>query len=89
MECRPHCGACCMVISISSPIPGMPGGKPAGTRCIHLTDDMKCALFGKPERPEVCGKFQAEELFCGSNRTEAINIMAGLEGLLPGTFRQF
>ena len=26
MECRPGCGACCVAISISSPIPGMPGG---------------------------------------------------------------
>ncbi|MDD8045446.1 MAG: YkgJ family cysteine cluster protein, partial [Verrucomicrobiota bacterium] len=32
MECRPGCGACCTVVSISSPIPGMPQGKPAGVR---------------------------------------------------------
>ncbi|HLV28200.1 MAG TPA: YkgJ family cysteine cluster protein, partial [Burkholderiaceae bacterium] len=29
MDCRPHCGACCTAPSISSPIPGMPQGKPA------------------------------------------------------------
>ncbi|MGU7695722.1 YkgJ family cysteine cluster protein, partial [Escherichia coli] len=29
MECRPDCGACCTAPSISSPIPGMPDGKPA------------------------------------------------------------
>ncbi|NYZ53719.1 YkgJ family cysteine cluster protein, partial [Escherichia coli] len=29
MECRPGCGACCTAPSISSPIPGMPDGKPA------------------------------------------------------------
>ncbi|MBF7801077.1 YkgJ family cysteine cluster protein, partial [Klebsiella pneumoniae] len=29
MECRTDCGACCIAPSISSPIPGMPQGKPA------------------------------------------------------------
>lgn len=81
MDCRPNCGACCIVISISSPIPGMPDGKPAGVRCIHLTNDMKCSLFGKPERPAVCGKFQAEELFCGKSRNDAIEILARLENI--------
>ena len=30
MNCREGCGACCIAPSISSPIPGMPHGKPAG-----------------------------------------------------------
>lgn len=79
MECRPECGACCIEISISSPIPGMPEGKPAGIRCIHLTEEYLCALFGKPERPEVCLRFEAEELFCGKTREEAIRILRKLE----------
>ncbi|MEZ4830770.1 MAG: YkgJ family cysteine cluster protein [Caldilineaceae bacterium] len=54
MECRIGCGACCIAPSISSPIPGMPNGKPAGVRCIQLTDDNRCKLFGLPERPVVC-----------------------------------
>ena len=29
MECRIGCAACCVVISISSPLPGYPDGKPA------------------------------------------------------------
>ncbi|HNV09555.1 MAG TPA: YkgJ family cysteine cluster protein, partial [Dokdonella sp.] len=29
MSCRSGCGACCIAPSISSPIPGMPNGKPA------------------------------------------------------------
>ena len=37
MECRIGCGACCIAPSISSPIPGMPDGKPAGVRCVQLT----------------------------------------------------
>lgn len=81
MECRENCGVCCIILSISSPIPGMPNGKPAGVRCIHLTDDMKCKLFGKLERPEVCIKFKPEELFCGNNRNEAIEILSKLENL--------
>jgi hypothetical protein len=56
----------------------MENGKPAGVRCIHLTDDYKCALFGKPERPEVCKAFRAEVQFCGTNRDEAMRILMSL-----------
>ncbi|MGK3606278.1 YkgJ family cysteine cluster protein, partial [Klebsiella variicola] len=38
MECRTDCGACCIAPSISSPIPGMPQGKPANPRCIQLSE---------------------------------------------------
>lgn len=81
MECRPNCGACCIVPSISSPIPGMPNGKPAGVRCIHLTEDYQCAIFNSPDRPRVCAGFKAEELVCGRNRGEAISILADLQGI--------
>jgi len=81
MNCRLNCGACCIAPSISSPIPGMPGGKPAGVRCIHLTDDLRCAIFTHPDRPKVCHDFQADPLMCGENREEALNIMSGLESL--------
>lgn len=64
MGCK-MCGECCVRVSISSPIPGMPGGKPAGVRCAHLTEDNKCALFGKPERPAVCRTFQPDPEWCG------------------------
>ena len=36
MNCRPHCGACCIALSISSPIPGMPAGKPAGVLGVSI-----------------------------------------------------
>ena len=36
MECRTDCGACCIAPSISSPIPGMPQGKPAGDNAVIL-----------------------------------------------------
>jgi Fe-S-cluster containining protein len=79
MECRSGCGACCIAISISSPIPGMPQGKPAGVRCVQLTGDNRCALFGRPERPLVCEQFQPARDICGFTRREAMATLACLE----------
>ncbi|VXD02025.1 conserved hypothetical protein [Pseudomonas sp. 8Z] len=79
MECRVGCGACCIAPSISSPIPGMPTGKPAGVRCIHLSAEYLCALFGLPERPSVCLGFRAEESTCGEGRESAVRILGWLE----------
>lgn len=79
MKCRMGCGACCIAPSISSPIPGMPNGKPAGTPCIHLSDDYRCLIFNSPHRPKVCGDFQAEQTVCGNNRYEALKILSDLE----------
>ncbi len=79
MDCRLNCGACCIAPSITSPIPGMPNGKAAGQRCIHLTEDYRCAIFTDPRRPKACAQFQAEEEFCATNRIEALQILAELE----------
>jgi Fe-S-cluster containining protein len=79
--CRKDCGACCIAPSISSPIPGMPGGKPAGVRCIHLSDELLCEIFGQEGRPRVCNNFMLDPLICGSTREEAMKIMGELEGL--------
>ncbi|MCS7462344.1 YkgJ family cysteine cluster protein [Paenibacillus doosanensis] len=79
MECRLGCAACCIAVSISSPIPGMPKGKPAGVRCIQLTDDNRCTLFGKPERPAVCGSLQPSPDMCGQTNEEAYRYLAELE----------
>ncbi len=79
MNCRTNCGACCIAPSISSPIPGMPEGKPAGVKCIHLTDDYRCAIFTHPDRPEVCARFLAEPEICGKTREEALQILFELE----------
>jgi Fe-S-cluster containining protein len=85
MNCRAGCGACCIAPSISSPIPGMPGGKPAGVRCVQLGEDLRCALFGRPDRPRVCGSLAAQPAMCGSTRNEALAILAQLElDTLPG-----
>lgn len=80
-NCREKCGVCCIVPSISSPIPGMINGKPGGTRCIHLKDDMKCGIFHSPLRPKVCDGFKAERLVCGNSRSEAARILSQLEGI--------
>jgi uncharacterized protein len=79
MDCRIGCGACCIAPSISSPIPGMPGGKPSGVRCIQLTEDNKCKLFGKPERPKVCSSLKPSEELCKATNEEALSYLLFLE----------
>ena len=77
--CRIGCGACCIAPSIASPIPGMPHGKPAGVRCVQLTLDKRCAIFGHPERPAVCVRLRPEPAMCGASFDEAMAILAQLE----------
>ncbi|RYD16150.1 MAG: YkgJ family cysteine cluster protein [Lysobacteraceae bacterium] len=81
MHCRPGCGACCIAPSISSPIPGMPHGKPAGIPCVQLRDDDRCALFGDPSRPAVCRGLRPTPSMCGSGRGAALAGLAELERL--------
>ncbi|WP_081948814.1 YkgJ family cysteine cluster protein [Litchfieldella xinjiangensis] len=80
-DCRPGCGACCIAPSISSPIPGMPGGKPSGVRCVQLDDDNLCRLFGDPRRPEVCRRFSFDRELCGEDRHAALSNISELERL--------
>jgi len=79
MQCRIGCAACCIAPSISSPIPGMPNGKPAGVRCIQLDEANRCKLFGKPDRPAVCRQLRPEPAMCGADRDEALRILASWE----------
>ena len=79
MECRVGCGACCVAPSISSAIPGMPDGKPAGVRCVQLTNDDRCQLFGKPDRPEVCKRLRPSEEMCRRSAQEAFVYLTLLE----------
>jgi Fe-S-cluster containining protein len=79
VSCRPACGACCTAPSISSPIPGMPEGKPAGVRCIQLADDNRCLIFGRPERPACCSGLQPSAEMCGASRQQAMHWLARLE----------
>lgn len=79
MHCRPGCGACCTAPSISSPIPGMPQGKPAGVPCIQLGKDQRCQIFGHPERPRVCASLKPSPAMCGTNQAEALQVLHRLE----------
>jgi len=79
MECRAGRGACCIALSISSPIPGMPHGKPSGVRCVRLTPDNRCMLFGSPERPRVCVRLRPNEEMCGETAEEALAYLFDLE----------
>lgn len=57
----------------------MPHGKPAGVRCIQLTADNRCQLFGLPERPEVCVRLRPEPEMCGESTDQALAFLARLE----------
>ncbi|EBS7635539.1 YkgJ family cysteine cluster protein [Salmonella enterica] len=72
MDCRSGCGACCIAPSISSPIPGMPNGKPMNTRCVQLSEDNLCLIFGSPLRPKVCSGLQPTSDMCLATREEAM-----------------
>ncbi len=79
MECRQNCGACCIAPSITSAIPEMPNGKPAGIRCIQLNDQNRCKLFGRPDRPMVCGSLKPSQEMCGFSQREALIYLEMLE----------
>ncbi|MEH4746587.1 YkgJ family cysteine cluster protein [Enterobacter asburiae] len=81
MDCRPDCGACCTAPSISSPIPGMPEGKPANTRCVQLSETNLCMIFGSPLRPKVCSGLQPTAEMCGSTQGQAMTYLLELEAL--------
>ena len=57
----------------------MPNGKPAGVRCVQLTDDNACRLFGKPERPAVCAQLRPTEEMCRGSAEEALAYLTALE----------
>lgn len=85
MACRDACAACCIAPSITSPIPGMPHGKPAGVRCVQLTQDLRCAIFGRAERPAFCASLAPSAQMCGASAGEAMHYLQWLEReTLPG-----
>jgi uncharacterized protein len=81
MECRSGCAACCIAPSISTAIPGMPQGKPAGMPCVQLDDAGRCRLFGRPERPRFCASLRPRMDMCGSSRDAAMAYLDELERL--------
>jgi len=79
MDCRAGCGACCIAPSISSPLPGLLHGKPAGVPCPHLDDALRCRLFRDPRRPAVCASLCPEPEMCGTDRVAALAYLTRLE----------
>jgi hypothetical protein len=59
----------------------MPAGKPSGVRCVQLTTDDRCKIFGQPERPEVCNRLRPNEEMCGNSAGEALAYLYELERL--------
>ena len=57
----------------------MPQGKPAGVRCAQLDAGNRCRIFGRPERPAVCGGLQPSVVMCGDSREHAIRWLTTLE----------
>ncbi|HHT9146178.1 MAG: hypothetical protein Q7J76_01930 [Candidatus Brocadiaceae bacterium] len=86
MDCRIGCGACCIALSISSPIPGMPNGKTAGVRCMQLSPDNRCLIYDKPEKPVVCSNLRPLEEMCGQTSKEALAYLEFLEQCTAPSF---
>ena len=64
----------------------MPHGKPAGIPCVQLLPDLRCALFGKAERPSFCTSLRPTESMCGASRADALARLTELEfATRPGT----
>jgi len=78
MDCR-KCGACCIAPSITTAIPNMPQGKPAGERCANLNDRNACTLYGKAGRPTFCLGWQPMPEVCGQGFKEAMTHITALE----------
>jgi hypothetical protein len=57
----------------------MPQGKPAGERCVQLSVENLCSIFGQADRPAVCSAFEADPEVCGSSREEAIRLIGWWE----------
>jgi hypothetical protein len=57
----------------------MPQGKPSGARCVQLTPDNRCRLYGRPERPAVCVRLRPDEEMCGQTTEQALAWLYELE----------
>jgi len=57
----------------------MPNGKPAGVRCVQLLEDLRCAIFGHPDRPACCSGLQPSAEMCGADREHALHWLVRLD----------
>ena len=82
ITCRPNCGACCIVPSISSAIPGMPVGKSAFTTCVNLDQRTRtCTIWMSTVYPDVCREFTPDDLYCGDSKESAFCLLTEAEQL--------
>jgi uncharacterized protein len=44
-----------------------------------LTHDLRCAIFGQPQRPAVCASLRPAPAMCGEHRDDAIAWLSRLE----------
>ncbi|TNC82597.1 MAG: hypothetical protein C9356_03305 [Oleiphilus sp.] len=77
MDCHTACAACCIAPEISSPLPNMPKGKPAGVPCVNLDGQRRCKVYDG--RPPVCRNFQPNSDCCGVDHKQAMQLIAKLE----------
>lgn len=59
----------------------MPQGKPAGVPCVQLDDELRCRLFGRPDRPAFCSSLRPAPDMCGESRAAAFAALDTLERL--------
>jgi len=57
----------------------MPSGKTAGTRCVQLTEDGRCRLYGHPDRPPICNALSPSLEMCGTTDHHAYDYLSRLE----------
>lgn len=57
----------------------MPNGKPAGVRCVQLSPDHRCLLFGSLTRPLVCETLRPTSEMCRDSPAAALVWLTQLE----------
>ena len=59
MQCRIDCGACCIApLHIQTQFTACLRGNPQMIRCVQLSNDNLCNIFGSELRQKVCGNLQ-------------------------------
>jgi hypothetical protein len=57
----------------------MPQGKPAGVPCVQLDAELRCKVFGSPDRPSFCAGLQPSSEMCGDSREQALSWLSQME----------
>jgi hypothetical protein len=46
---------------------------------VQLTTDLRCGIFGQPERPAFCASLRPTDEMCGADRDAALAFLEKLE----------